>query len=188
MDKAGLRKHFKELRASIPAAERAKIDERIAHNVLALPAWQEANLVLPYLSFGAEVETRTLIKAAWSAGKTVALPRCVGGTRTMKWYRIENFDGLEKSSLGVDEPPENPACEVDPAAYAHALVLVPGLTFDTNGFRLGYGGGFYDTFLKDFEGTSVGLCRRCQLSKEVPALDPHDLAVDLVVTDEVITD
>lgn len=188
MDKTDLRKHFKDLRASIPAQERAAIDKRIAQKVLALPAWQEANLLLPYLSFGAEVETRPLIEAAWAQNKTVALPRCMEGTRTMKWYKVENFAGLVKSNLGVEEPPEDPAHEVNPANFTHPLVLVPGLTFDTAGYRLGYGGGFYDTFLANFEGTSVGLCRSCQLSEQVPALDPHDLPVDMVITDEVITD
>ncbi len=183
MDKQAWRKHFKELRASIPADDRARADAAIAQQVCELPEFQSCDLLLAYLSFGAEIETRDIIRAAWADAKTVALPRCVLGTRTMKWYQVDSFEGLVKSSLGVEEPAEDPAREVDPVAFEHALCLVPGLTFDTQGFRMGYGGGFYDTFLKDFTGTSVGLCRRAQLSDKVPALESHDLSVNFVITE-----
>ena len=65
-----------------------------------------------------------------------------------------------------------------------ALALVPGLAFDAAGFRLGYGGGFYDTFLADFPGTTVGLCRTCQLSAVPLPRGPYDLPVGLVVTED----
>lgn len=177
------RAHFKKLREGLPANERASLDAGIARQVCTLPEFAQAQLVLPYLSFGAEVETRGIIEEAWAGGKVVALPRCVPGTRDMRWYAIESFDGLVKSALGVEEPAENPACEIDPAVFEHALCLVPGLTFDKNGYRLGYGGGFYDTFLAHFTGTTVGLCRSCQMSQEVEARDAHDLPVSLVATE-----
>lgn len=183
-NKQQLRAQLKTLRANIPEDERIAIDVAITHNVLGLHTWQEANLVLPYLSFGAEVETRGIITAAWEQGKTVALPRCVEGTRDMKWYQVENFEGLVRSPLGVEEPAEKPGCEIDPSTVDNALVLVPGLTFDAAGYRLGYGGGFYDTFLAQFSGTSVGLCRTMQQCETLTARDTHDLPVDIVVTDK----
>ena len=183
MEKQEWRTHFKELRAQIPVPERKRIDAAIAQRVCNLDAFQSCDLLLAYLSFGAEIETRDIIRAAWEGGKIVALPRCVPGTRNMKWYQISTFDGLVKSSLGVEEPADDPAYEVDPAAFSQVLCLVPGLTFDARGFRMGYGGGFYDAFLRDFSGTSVGLCRRAQLSDTVPALEVHDLPVNIVVTE-----
>ena len=69
------------------------------------------------------------------------------------------------------------------------IALVPGLTFDGHGFRLGYGGGFYDTFLARFEGVSVGLCRDAQMSRDLCAeglLDAHDLPVQIVVTNSKV--
>ena len=183
MDKQAWRKDFKDQRAAIPAQQRVQIDKAITAQVLALPEFEACDLLLPYVSFGAEIETRDIIRAAWEAGKTVALPRCVPGTRSMKWYKVDSFEGLVKSSLGVEEPAENPANEIDPSAFKHALCLVPGLAFDAQGFRMGYGGGFYDTFLHGFTGTSVGLCRRAQVCEKVPALEPHDLPVSFVITE-----
>ena len=183
MDKQALRKHFKDQRTAIPEQQRVQIDKAITAQLVALPEFEACDLLLPYLSFGVEIETRDIIRAAWEVGKTVALPRCVPGTRSMKWYQVESFEGLVKSSLGVEEPAEDSTNEIDPSAFAHALCLVPGLAFDTQGFRMGYGGGFYDTFLKGFTGTSVGLCRRAQLCDKVPALEPHDLPVNFVITE-----
>lgn len=76
----------------------------------------------------------------------------------------------------------NGAREVFPAVLPLALALVPGLAFDAAGFRLGYGGGFYDTFLPTFPGTSMGLCRAAQLADHLPHED-YDMPVDEVVTE-----
>ena len=184
--KAAWRKRFKELRAAISADERQRMDVGIAENVVALPEYRQAEAVLAYLAFGAEVETRGIIGRAWADGKVVLLPRCVPGTRQMAWYRVDSFDGLVRSSFGVKEPAEDPAREVDPATLRRALVLVPGLTFDPQGFRLGYGGGFYDVFLSGVDTARivpVGLCRECQMSECVEVRDAHDLPAQAVVTE-----
>ncbi|MCH3968150.1 MAG: 5-formyltetrahydrofolate cyclo-ligase [Atopobiaceae bacterium] len=185
--KAQLRRRYRQLRSAIPPDDRALADEAIAARVVASPAFERADLLLTYLSFGAEVETRGIIERSWADGKTVAIPRCVVHTRLMTWHRIDTFDGLSKSSLGVEEPADDEATLVDPASDGLvALALVPGLAFDAHGFRLGYGGGFYDTFLAGFDGVSMGLCREVQLVDDLAALgvvDVHDLPVSLVVTD-----
>lgn len=176
------RRELKAARAALPAQEREEADAGIARQVTALPEYARAGLVLPYLSFGTEVDTRAIIRDAWSQGKEVALPRCIPGTRDMAWYRVESFDGLVTSSLGVDEPVDDPAFAVDPAQYPDALVLVPGMEFDRAGYRLGYGGGFYDVFLSTFKGVSVGLCRDQFLQEGPLAHDAHDLPADIVAT------
>lgn len=183
-----LRAHFKHMRAAIPKQERVRIDHEIARRVLESSVFAACTTLCTYISFGAEVDTREIIQEAWRAGKQIALPRVVAGTRTMKWYAVDSFDGLETSNFGVEEPPENPQYEIDPAKVSAAdpsamLALVPGLTFDSFGFRLGYGGGFYDVFLERFSGTSVGLCRTCQLSERLGCLEYYDRPVDFVVTE-----
>ena len=182
------RKELLKARTELGDERRVAIDAAIAQNVQALPEYQNAELVLPYLSFGAEIDTRALIHNAWSHGKTVALPRCVEGTRDMRWYRVDSLDGLVMSKFGVEEPAEDPACEIDPSISEHALALVPGLEFDREGYRLGYGGGFYDTFLRAFSGTSVGLCRSPFLRSEGDLLQrgAYDLAAQIVVTDDCV--
>ena len=177
------RRELKAARAALPPEQRAEMDHQIATRVVALPEYDSADVILPYLSFGAEVDTREIIRDAWAKGKTVALPRCVEGTRLMRWYIVDSFEGLVVSSFGVEEPPADPSHEIDPAQIAHALVIVPGMEFDEAGYRLGYGGGFYDVFLSTFTGTSVGLCRSPFFSTGPLQHDEHDLPVDVVVTD-----
>lgn len=184
-DKNQLRRRFRALRAGLPEGERRAIDAAIAGNVAGLPAFAGADGVFTYLSFGAEVDTRALIERAWGLGKTVALPRVVPGTRQMRWYAVDSLAGLEHSSFGVEEPAADPAREVAPADFRAPVALVPGLAFDREGYRLGYGGGFYDTFLPAFPGISMGLCRTAQLAERLPH-DTHDVPVDLVVTEREV--
>lgn len=183
--KKALRKEMLAIRSSIGAEERARIDADLARNVMSLPEYTRADALFAYLSFGAEVDTRALIEDAWARGIAVALPRCVPGTREMTWHRVESFDGLVRSAFGVDEPADDDETRIDPADYARAIALVPGLTFDPQGYRLGYGGGFYDTFLARFPGCPVGLCRDEQMSQDLRKLDvidAHDLPVRIIVT------
>lgn len=182
--KEGARVHFKAVREGLSAGERRALDEAIARNVAALPEFAAADAVFTYLSFGAEVDTRGLIQRAWDAGKTVCLPRVVPGTREMRWYTAGSLDGLVRSPFGVEEPPDDPTREVLPADFARPVALVPGLAFDREGFRLGYGGGFYDTFLPAFPGTSVGLIRACQLVDRLSVRDIHDAPVNIVALEQ----
>jgi len=185
-DKKTLRAQLMRLRAGIPDEQRTEIDAGIAARVLALPAYRAADAVFTYLDMGAEIRTRDIIADAWAAGKTVALPRCIPGTRLMAWHRVTSLDGLVKSRFGVEEPADDPATLVQPADFATPIALVPGLTFDERGFRIGYGGGFYDVFLADFPGATVGLCREQQMSSRVAFLDAHDLPVQAVITERRI--
>ena len=193
LSKTEFRKTLKERRAALDPELRRIMDGNIRDAVLKSDEWKRAKVVFAYLSFGDEVGTRMLIKAGLEAGKTVAIPRVVG-ERQMAWYRIESMAELttpgvlEKSKYGIDEPREVPERLVDVAAACaevgpeNAVALVPGLAFDANGYRIGYGGGFYDVFLADFPGVSLGLCRRAFYLTELPFADEHDLPVTRVVT------
>ena len=184
--KNALRVHYKQARRDLGADGRAAADASIEANLLATPEYARAEVLLAYLDFGPEVRTRGIIKAAWAAGKVVALPWCVPGTHEMRWYRVSGFDALVKSKLGMEEPVPDPACEQLLGTGERMLALVPGLTFDVAGYRLGYGGGFYDTFLAGFDGVSVGLCREATWSCDLRAegiIDAHDLPVQVVVSE-----
>ena len=185
--KKDLRAKLKAQRSALPVDERQRIDAAITQRLLELPAYAQAQVLLPYLSFGSEVSTYAIIQHAWDQGKTVALPYCVPGARAMRWYGVTSFADLIKSPLGVLEPDPATApllLDENSPALAGFLALVPGLTFDQQGYRLGYGGGFYDVFLGRFAGTSVGLCREQQLCSAIPCLSSHDLPVYLVVTED----
>lgn len=182
--KKDLRAHFRELRDGLEPADRLRADSAIAQRVLSLPEYEDAVSVLTYLSFGTEVDTHEIVKNALAAGKVVALPYCVPGSRDMRWYRVTSLDGLVRSKFGVLEPVPRESERLEPDETP-SISLVPGLTFDERGYRLGYGGGFYDTFLSKFSGVSVGLCREAQLSLGgIGTIDRYDLPVRIVITDE----
>ena len=221
--KRALRRRLRAERSNMDAAERARIDEAIARHVKATEAYRDASVVCTYLSFGAEVETRGIIRAAWRANKVVALPRVVGPAM-LRWYRIDSFDGLKRGAFGTQEPVPEPgrelclptvlghaairvagtdvqdiqgrpaehrvsdvACGHPSACDARYVAIVPGLAFDRRGYRLGYGGGYYDAFLRSFPGVSVGLCRSTSLFEDLGdlgVLEMHDVPVDVVVTEQ----
>lgn len=187
--KAALRAKMRQLRSGLGAEARAEADALIAAGVLSLPEYASCDLLLSYLDFGDEVATRAILDQAWAAGKLVALPRCVPGSRELRWHEVECLEGLARSSLGMLEPDPDVWPELLPDAGLRPLCLVPALTFDEFGLRLGYGGGFYDNLLASFDGIAVGLCREAQMSEDLRALgaaEPHDMPVDIVVTDERI--
>lgn len=184
--KRELRKHFRKVRKDLGEQGRAEIDAGIEAQLKALPEFAQAEVLLAYLDFGPEVRTRGIIQAAWDAGKVVALPWCVPGTHEMRWFRITSFDDLVRSKLGVEEPVPSSETEQLLGTGERMLALVPGLTFDAAGYRLGYGGGFYDTFLAKFDGVSVGLVREAQVSEDLRAegiIDAHDLPAQIVVSE-----
>ena len=174
------------LRRGLGPYVRAEVDARIAAAVAATEEWREAPAVLAYLSVRDEVDTRELVRLAWEAGKVVAAPR-VTGPRSLAWYRVEAGDELEESAMGIEEPVARGERRVDPTRLGvRSASLVPGLAFDEMGYRLGYGGGFYDAFLERFGGVSIGLCRDVALMPsldDMGALEPHDRAVGVVVTE-----
>ncbi len=126
-----------------------------------------------------EVDLRPLDTALRSRGVTLAYPAIDPETRIMTFREVGNTDELTPSELGFMAPPLTaPLCaELD-------LVLVPGLAFDDRGFRIGYGGGFYDQALPETRATAtfVGVAFDFQLAADIPN-DSHDVAVDIVVTD-----
>lgn len=181
MSKEALRSTLRVRRSALSKEERARADLRIAGRLLELPEVVRADCVFTYLSFGSEVDTRFVITRCWEMGKRVCLPRCAAG-HTLTWNAVEDLDHLVRSRFGMEEPAAG-APQAQPAGSVYSVALVPGLAFDRRGFRLGYGGGYYDRFLPAFSGVSIGLCRSDLLSDELSSLSEYDYPVDLVVTD-----
>lgn len=185
--KAALRKELLERRGLIAPEERAAVDAAIARHVVESSLFRDATAVFTYVSVGSEVDTRALIRAALGCGKLVAVPRCVPGTRLMEWHRIDSLDDLHPGAFGIPEPIPSAETLVDPSASSPALALVPGLAFDRAGFRIGYGGGYYDRFLAQFPGAALGLVREAFLLPSLAALDvldPFDQPVSWFATEQ----
>ena len=170
---------MRDIRNGIPDAERTLYSEAIAKKALTLVEERRAKTVFAYLSFGSEVQTHDLIQELLRRDVRVAVPCCDTKTHTMQAICMNGFEDLTEDAYGILTPKNGKVLlpeEID-------LVFVPALAFDEKGYRLGYGGGYYDRFLGTFQGVSAGLAFSACCVKELPR-DCYDLPVSCVLTEE----
>ena len=135
---------------------KAQKDNKIFQRLCSLITIRNCKTIFCYVSTPIEVDTRRFITHAIASGKTVAVPRCVPNSRQMEFYSIDSLADLEKGAFSVDEPkPEKKRLVTD---YENSVCIVPALCFDKQGFRLGYGKGYYDRFLSRYTGNVIGIC------------------------------
>lgn len=169
------------MRASIRAQKRAMTEEQIVSASLRLGElfcgsvlYQQAKTIYGYLPYNQEVRTVPMLERALLDGKRVAVPKVYGDE--MKFIYLDDLSLVEKGYAGIPEPIADTPIADDPTA----LVLMPGLAFDREGHRIGYGGGFYDKFLaKEPNHPTVALCYAFQMVEELPT-DEFDIPVDCV--------
>jgi 5-formyltetrahydrofolate cyclo-ligase len=180
--KRTVRERIQRARDELPAADRLRAGAAITTAIAARADFAAARTVLLSFSFRSEWETRPLVAAALAAGKTVGAPRVEAATRMLELRRVADLDAdLAPGYRGIAEP--LPHCP--PLALAAIdWVLVPGVAFDTSGYRIGYGGGYYDRLLPLLRADArrVSGVFELQLVEQVPAA-PHDLTVDAIVTE-----
>lgn len=181
--KTDLRNGFKTKRTDMPENVKISMDSEIQSRFLTLRQYIYCKTVFTYVSKDIEVDTLSLIRAAWANGKRVAVPRCVTETREMDFFYITNMSDLEEGAFGVLEPIADKCEKV--TDFSKGLCIVPGLSFDAEGYRLGYGKGYYDRFLSKFQGDTVGLCYSNCIKWKLPH-GYYDKPVDLIVTDRYI--
>jgi 5,10-methenyltetrahydrofolate synthetase len=185
--KLALRREVLARRDALPADVRAAASTAIAQRVAALPKFVAARAVLLTLAFRSEWNTRPLVHAALANAKTVVVPRVDRQTRMLDLHSIDDLDrDVVPGHLDILEP--LPSCpQVPPEAIE--FVLVPGVAFDADGRRLGYGGGYYDRLLPLLApGTPrVAGAFDIQIVERVPAA-PHDVRVDAIVTESRIVE
>ena len=193
-DKASLRRYFSDLRRGLTPDERHAAETAMYEKLFSLPAWREAPVICGYVSVRGELNTDPILRRAAAEGKTVALPVTVTGADEgrMVFRALPNgdFDRLTPARFGIPEPDEScPSLTGD--GFTRALILIPALAFDENGYRLGYGGGYYDRFLSflreaEIPHTAVGLtyavCRATALPREA-----HDIPVHIILDERSTT-
>ena len=178
-DKKQLRAHFRQLRRSMDDSSKVGYDNSTAERFLNSEFYKQCDELLIYVSFDIEVGTLDIISTALNE-KTVYCPRCVAGTNIMEFYRVKGFNDLSEGSYGILEPCTG---EAPVESFGkNALCVVPGLSFDEKGYRLGFGKGYYDRFLSEFDSISVGLCYESCLSEALPT-DKFDICVDHLITE-----
>jgi 5-formyltetrahydrofolate cyclo-ligase len=177
-----LRRELRQLLNDIPVAERKRKSAGIVRRLCAKSFFKKARTIMSYVALPTEVQTRTLIRQALRAGKTVYVPCVNVRTRTMRVCPIRNYDeDLRPGAYGIPEPVKRPVRRHEIAVFD--LIVVPGLGFDRRGGRLGRGAGYYDRFLKSQKGAfKVGLSFREQVVRKIP-MTRQDASVDCVMTD-----
>ncbi|MEG1869729.1 MAG: 5-formyltetrahydrofolate cyclo-ligase, partial [Oscillospiraceae bacterium] len=183
--KSDLRSHMKAIRKGMEPQLKAKLDRKIFKRLTSLREYHEADTLLTYVSSAIEVDTIRLINHSIALGKNVAVPRCDPSKHgLMEFYYINSFSELEKGTFGILEP--NPEfCTKVGNSGGNKLCIVPALSYDMLGYRLGYGGGYYDRFLACFDGKKVGIIYKDCLSKRL-IHGRYDVPVDVLVTENFI--
>jgi 5-formyltetrahydrofolate cyclo-ligase len=168
-------------RDAMAGDERRAAGAALRARLTAVPTVADASAVFCFASFRSEIDTAPFISWCLARGVAVGVPRIVG-PHHMEAFAVggERRD-LAPGSFGIPEPRAG-LPPVEPAAFD--VVIVPGSAFDREGGRMGYGGGFYDTFLARMRADAerIGICFDLQVVDRVPR-EPHDLCVDLIVTE-----
>ena len=170
-------------RKSLSERERAIKSKKIAELVRSMPEVKRAKCVSTYIGVNSEVKTLGLLAQLLASDKRVAVPR-ITGSGSMEMYAIESLDELEKKGSFIE--PRNEFKRFCEPKKIEAII-VPGLAFDDTGHRVGYGKGYYDTFLKRLSPSTpvIGLAFECQLFEEIP-VEEHDVRLGWIVTEKRI--
>jgi len=169
------------MRRAIGSVKRKRCDQVICERVMKLEEYQAAPLVLSYISFGNEVDTKGFITKTLKLGKQVAVPKCHSGK--MNFYLIDSLADVHPSYMGILEPDVDTKKIVTQKMQKGSVCIVPGLVFDCDGYRVGYGGGYYDKYLAFYMGEKIGLARSMQVSSNPLPIGPQDVRVDTLVTE-----
>ena len=176
----------KEMKASLRQLSKPEYEQKsywIAERLVSLPEWKNAKIIGTTLSVFPEVDTYFIIKQAWLEEKQIAVPRCIVHQKHLDFRLIRSFMNLENVYLHLWEP--RPSVTVPVVKQDIDLLIVPGLAFSANGYRIGFGGGYYDRYLVDFPGKTLSLAFEEQLIGSIPA-DSYDQKVQQIVTDEAV--
>lgn len=184
MDKRQIRKDMKEKLKAIPEDVFKMWSSDIAANLINTDDWKQADTIAITISRGTEVDTKAIIEKGWEEGKVIVVPKCEPKLKDMTFRVLESFDQLEVVYYGLLEPKENETKAVSSSEIN--LILVPGLAYNQKGYRIGFGGGYYDRFLSKYDGRTAALAfQEVQLVEELP-IEEYDIPVNMIITNEQV--
>ena len=181
-EKKELRAKYLALRSQLSDDVRKEKDARLFETLTSLACFKTADTLLAYYPVRGEVGLISIVEEALRLGKKVAFPISDKESLTLDFRIISSLSELKEGGYDIPEPPKTAKKLTNTAT---ALCIVPALAFDRDGFRLGYGKGYYDRFLAGFDGITVGLAYSEFLADEVPALE-NDVRVDLIITEKEV--
>lgn len=175
MDKKSLRKKIREQKQAMSGEQIEIASKELMQMFLQTELYQKAKTLYGYLPYNQEVRTVPILEQALADGKKVAVPKVYGDK--MKFIYLSDLTRVEVGYAGIPEPIADGPEGDDPTA----LVLMPGMAFDREGHRIGYGGGFYDKFLAEEPNhPTIALCYDFQMVEELPT-EEFDVPVDMVL-------
>lgn len=180
-EKSVFREKYKAKRENLSHEEKKIRDSRIAESLFLTMAYRGARQILLYSAMKDEISTESIFIRAVTDGKVCFFPR-TADLGNMYFHSVNNMSEMGKGSYGIKEPlPSAPKY----SEKAGDICIVPALSYDREGYRLGYGGGFYDRFLSSFSGTRIGICYSDNLEKRLPR-GKYDVCVDILLTEKGI--
>ena len=175
MDKKALRSAIRQQKRAMTEEEIVTKSEKLGRLLAENPLYQNAKTFYGYLPYNQEVRTVPMLEQALRDGKKVAVPKCYGDT--MKFIYMDDLSQVAPGYAGIPEPTADAPIADDPTA----LVLMPGMAFDPQGHRIGYGGGFYDKFLaQEPDHPTLALCYDFQMLPHLET-EEFDIPVDCVL-------
>ncbi|MBQ3491773.1 MAG: 5-formyltetrahydrofolate cyclo-ligase [Oscillospiraceae bacterium] len=175
MDKVALRRQIREKKRAMTGEEILRRSQMLAEKFLATEVYRNAKSLYGYLPYNQEVNTLPILEQAQRDGKRVAVPKVYGDTMRFLW--LDDLSKVEKGYAGIPEP----IADEPEADDTTALVLMPGMAFNAEGHRIGYGGGYYDKFLAaERDHPTLALCYDFQMLEYLET-EEFDIPVDLVL-------
>lgn len=184
--KKQIRREKLKIRREMNIEEKSNYDKIIKDKFFESSFYKESENIFIYISYDSEINTKYIITRAIKEGKKIYVPRTEFSTKLMNAVIIENFDNLVESRYGILEPKKDEPF-IDPNDLD--LIVVPGVAFDKNGGRVGYGAGYYDRYFKRINNENkskivkLALAYDFQLMDKVPT-DEEDVLIDAVMTEK----
>lgn len=182
-EKKALREKFAKKRSEMEPEYKKALDKKIVERFKALATYRYAETLLLYYPVKGEIDVTPLISDALNAGKRVALPRCESHGSIMHFHYINSLSDLCEGRFGIMEPREDAELFTKDNISGPCAVVVPAFSYDRDGYRLGYGGGFYDRYFGRAGISTVGLVYSEFVSDKLPH-GRFDISVDILVTEK----
>ncbi|MFV5335807.1 5-formyltetrahydrofolate cyclo-ligase [Bacillus paralicheniformis] len=181
--KRSLRNEVRKRLANMPEQEFLLKAEAIHRKLFQSKQWKKASVIALTISRNREVPTEPIIEQARLEGKTVCIPKCMPDTKEMHFRSFQDESDLEVVYFGLQEPIVHKTGRMEPEDID--FILVPGICYDRTGYRIGYGGGYYDRYLSGFTKDTASLAFECQVIDHVPK-EPHDIPVEQIFTEDAV--
>lgn len=183
MNKKDLRRKMLIKRSKLPLDKRNILSKTISGLLYETEYYKKAETIMAFINFGSEVNTRYMVEDSINLGKSIVIPITIPETKELKISRLLDYSELEIGFYNILTPKKEFLRFVDPSTID--LILVPGLIFAEDGYRIGYGGGYYDRFLSKIDPSvpKIGIGFDLQIQDKVPT-DKYDIPVDFMLTEK----